>query len=84
MTNYLSTRTPAFTPHTIDCGKISAYPYKGNLQDALKRKLLTKAQAIAQALGGRVRIVAQLAVWFAVLAFVVSCVSLALILHSRI
>ena len=47
MTNYLSTRPPAFTPHTIACGTIPAYAFQGGLQDALKRKLLTKSQAVA-------------------------------------
>jgi len=46
MTNYISTRTPNFKPHTIDCGKIPAFQYRGALADAIKRGLLTAPQAI--------------------------------------
>ncbi|MCF7847449.1 MAG: hypothetical protein K9M45_01265, partial [Kiritimatiellales bacterium] len=35
MPNYLSDMRPEFTPHEIDCGKIPAYQYKGNLKTEL-------------------------------------------------
>ena len=45
--NYLSDLRPDFSPHTIDCGKIPAYQYKGDLKKDLKAKKVTKAEAKA-------------------------------------
>ena len=44
---YLSDSRPKFAPHEIDCGKIHAYRYKGNLASELKAKTITPAEAVA-------------------------------------
>lgn len=44
---YLSDMRPEFTPFEIDCGKISAYRYKGDLKSELKAKTITKDEAAA-------------------------------------
>ncbi len=44
--NYLSDMRPKFTPYEIDCGKIPAYRYKGNLKPELAAKKITKAEAV--------------------------------------
>jgi 2-oxoisovalerate dehydrogenase E1 component len=44
--NYLSDMRPKFTPYEIDCGKIPAYRYKGNLKEELAAKKITKAEAV--------------------------------------
>ena len=44
--NYLSDMRPKFEPYTIDCGKISAYRYKGDLKQELAAKRITKAEAV--------------------------------------
>jgi hypothetical protein len=44
---YLSDMRPKFTPFQIDCGKISAYRYKGDLKSELKAKTITKEEAAA-------------------------------------
>src|SRR6185312_11429136 len=44
--NYLSDMRPKFTPYEIDCGKIPAYRYKGNLKQELAAKKITKAEAV--------------------------------------
>ncbi len=46
MPNYLSNKRPDFQPYTLDCGKIPAYQFKGDLAGELKAKRLTKAQAL--------------------------------------
>ncbi len=46
MPNYLSDMRPDFKPRTIDCGKIPAYTYKGNLKAELEAKRITKQQAL--------------------------------------
>ena len=38
---YLSNSRPKFTPFEINCGKIPAYRYKGNLSSELKAKTIT-------------------------------------------
>ena len=45
--NYLSDMRPRFEPFEIDCGKIAAYTYKGDLRSELKAKTLTPAEAVA-------------------------------------
>ncbi len=37
---------PKFKPFEIDCGKISAYRYKGSLKQELAAKKITKAEAV--------------------------------------
>jgi len=44
--NYLSNLRPDFTPYEIDCGKIPAYQYKGNLKTELKNGRLDKEKAL--------------------------------------
>jgi 2-oxoisovalerate dehydrogenase E1 component len=44
---YLSDSRPKFTPYEIDCGKIPAYRYKGDLASELKAKTITPAEAVA-------------------------------------
>ena len=44
---YLSDSRPKFTPYEIDCGKIPAYRYNGNLASELKAKTITPAEAVA-------------------------------------
>ncbi len=46
MPNYLSNKRPDFQPYTLDCGKIPAYQFKGDLAGELKAKRLTKVQAL--------------------------------------
>ena len=43
---YLSDMRPKFKPFEIDCGKISAYRFKGNLKQELAAKKITKAEAV--------------------------------------
>ena len=43
---YLSDMRPKFEPFEIDCGKIPAYRYKGNLKQELAAKKITKAEAV--------------------------------------
>ncbi|MGA7710349.1 MAG: dehydrogenase E1 component subunit alpha/beta [Rhizomicrobium sp.] len=45
--NYLSDSRPKFAPFEIDCGKIPAYRYKGNVQSELDAKTLTRAEAVS-------------------------------------
>jgi len=50
MTNspvYLSDSRPKFTPFEIDCGRIPAYRYQGNLATELQAHTLTPAEAAA-------------------------------------
>ncbi|HEY0283417.1 MAG TPA: dehydrogenase E1 component subunit alpha/beta [Rhizomicrobium sp.] len=44
---HLSDSRPSFAPFEIDCGKIPAYRYKGNLQSELDAKTLAPAEAVA-------------------------------------
>jgi 2-oxoisovalerate dehydrogenase E1 component len=44
---YLSDMRPRFDPLVIDCGKIPAYSYQGNLRSELASKALTAAEAVA-------------------------------------
>jgi 2-oxoisovalerate dehydrogenase E1 component len=44
---YLSDSRPKFTPFEINCGKIPAYRYEGNLASELKAKTLTREEAVA-------------------------------------
>ncbi len=44
---YLSNSRPEFTPFEIDCGKIPAYRYKGNLSSELKARTITTTEAVA-------------------------------------
>jgi 2-oxoisovalerate dehydrogenase E1 component len=44
---YLSDKRPKFEPFTINCGKIPAYTYAGDLKSELKAKTLTKEEAVA-------------------------------------
>jgi 2-oxoisovalerate dehydrogenase E1 component len=44
---YLSNSRPKFTPFEIDCGKIPAYRYKGNLSSELKARTITTTEAVA-------------------------------------
>ena len=43
---YLSDMRPKFKPFEIDCGKISAYRFKGDLKQELAAKKITKAEAV--------------------------------------
>jgi len=43
---YLSDMRPKFEPYTINCGKIPAYVYKGDLKSELKAKTLTSEEAV--------------------------------------
>jgi len=43
---YLSNMRPDFTPYEVNCGKIKAYRYEGNLKSELKAKTITKEEAI--------------------------------------
>jgi 2-oxoisovalerate dehydrogenase E1 component len=43
---YLSDMRPKFKPFEIDCGKIPAYQFKGNLKQELAAKKITKAEAV--------------------------------------
>jgi TPP-dependent pyruvate/acetoin dehydrogenase alpha subunit len=43
---YLSDMRPQFKPFEIDCGKISAYRFKGGLKQELATKKITKAEAV--------------------------------------
>jgi len=45
--NYLSDMRPSHTPCEIDCGKLPAFSYKGNLRQELAAKAITPEQAIA-------------------------------------
>jgi len=45
--NYLSDSRPDFTPFELDCGKIQAFQYKGDLKSELKSGRLTAEQAVA-------------------------------------
>jgi 2-oxoisovalerate dehydrogenase E1 component len=45
--NYLSDSRPKFAPYEIDCGKIQAYRYKGDLKSELKAKHITPEEAVA-------------------------------------
>ncbi len=44
---YLSDSRPKFAPYEIDCGRIPAYRYKGNLASELKGKSITVAESAA-------------------------------------
>jgi 2-oxoisovalerate dehydrogenase E1 component len=44
---YLSDMRPRFKPFEMDCGKISAYRYKGDLKQELAAKNITNAGAVA-------------------------------------
>ena len=44
--NYLSDMRPDFAPFEIECGKIPAFKFKGDLKSELKAKKLTKQDAI--------------------------------------
>jgi 2-oxoisovalerate dehydrogenase E1 component len=43
---YLSDMRPKFEPFEINCGKISAYRFKGGLKQELAAKKITKAEAV--------------------------------------
>src|ERR1017187_8025439 len=43
---YLSDMRPKFEPFEINCGKISAYRFKGGLKQELATKKITKAEAV--------------------------------------
>jgi 2-oxoisovalerate dehydrogenase E1 component len=43
---YLSDKRPDFKPFTIECGKITAYQFKGDLKSELAGKRITKQEAI--------------------------------------
>src|ERR1039457_7061919 len=43
---YLSDMRPKFEPFEINCGKISAYRYKGGLKQELAAKKITKDEAV--------------------------------------
>jgi 2-oxoisovalerate dehydrogenase E1 component len=45
-TAHLSDMRPRFEPFVIDCGKIPAFQYKGNLKKELTAKMITKAEAV--------------------------------------
>jgi len=45
-TTHLSDMRPVFKPFTIDCGKIQAFQYTGNLKKELAAKTITKQEAI--------------------------------------
>jgi len=44
---YLSDRRPRFEPFEIECGKIAAYRFEGNLRSELEAGSLTRAEAVA-------------------------------------
>ena len=44
---YLSDMRPDFKPFEINCGKIRAYRYAGDLKSELKAKTITKDEAVA-------------------------------------
>src|SRR5664280_3779478 len=44
---HLSDMRPQFKPFTIDCGKIPAFQYTGNLQQELAAKTITTDAALA-------------------------------------
>ena len=44
--NYLSNTKPDFTPFEIDCGKIPAFTYKGDLKSELADKRIMPDEAI--------------------------------------
>ena len=44
---YLSDSRPKFAPFEINCGKIPAYRYKGDLKSELKAKTITPDEAVA-------------------------------------
>jgi 2-oxoisovalerate dehydrogenase E1 component len=46
MPNYLSNRGPDFKPRTINCGKIAAYQYQGDIKTELAAKRIGKQQAL--------------------------------------
>ncbi len=46
-TTYLSDMRPVFEPFVIDCGKIPAFQYRGNLKSELAEGRLTQAEAVA-------------------------------------
>ena len=46
MGNYLSDMRPVFKPEMIDCGKIPAFQYAGNLASELKAQTITPATAL--------------------------------------
>jgi 2-oxoisovalerate dehydrogenase E1 component len=46
MPTHLSNMRPEFKPWTIDCGKIPAFQYAGNLKKELAAKTITKQEAI--------------------------------------
>jgi 2-oxoisovalerate dehydrogenase E1 component len=45
--NYISDKRPKFDPYTIDCGKIQAYTYKGDLKSEIKSGSIQPAEAVA-------------------------------------
>ena len=47
MSTYLSDQRPAFAPFEIDCGRITAFQYKGNLKTELAAGNLDAAEALA-------------------------------------
>lgn len=47
MSNYISDCRPSFKPHTIQCGKIPAYSFKGDLKSELKAGSISQKEAIA-------------------------------------
>ena len=46
-TTRLSDMRPRFEPYTIDCGKIPAFQFKGNLKSQLAEGQVTKDEAVA-------------------------------------
>ena len=44
---HLSDRRPRFEPFEVDCGKIAAYRFNGDLRSELKAQSLTKSDAVA-------------------------------------
>jgi 2-oxoisovalerate dehydrogenase E1 component len=46
-TTYLSDSRPKFAPFEIDCGKINAYRYKGDLKSEIKAGTLSPGEAVA-------------------------------------
>ena len=44
---YLSNSRPDFEPYAINCGRIAAYRYKGNLKQELAKRHITKAEAVS-------------------------------------
>ncbi len=47
MSTYLSNQRPAFAPFEIDCGRIAAFPYTGDLKAELAAGALDAAEALA-------------------------------------